>query len=434
MSKTLRFYRLCVILSLNLGLLACMNPGTTPSTPQPSASQTSQPLSTPTPSPRPLHFDLSTQDLYDETYPKVLVPGLEIEIIAGTGTQGYKDGPGLESEFYGPGEIALDDNGAILITDSGNNRIRKLTPDGTQWVTSTLAGSGEKGLQTGSGDQAKMYYPSQLVRGEQNQYYLSDINQSIYRYSLPDNELHLLIAENSIVEVYQEKGNQIEDNFIPFNSSITRMDYHSPYLYFSANDTIYRLKDGERELEPYMGYNGRGGSGFIDDVNSHFKDGPRQEAYLSNYDSLAFADNGDIYLTDNNRIRKYTAATDAITTLSGNIIPLDFANAILFSRDGTLKDAWFKDQSDILYYSGQGQKDLLLICDEGRLRLMSDQYVTTLTENTSIRYLKQADEQTFYAADANGYIYRIQLDMPRILAAMQDNPIRYYETGEGSNR
>ena len=53
-----------------------------------------------------------------------------IHTIAGTGTQGYAGdgGPALDAQLDSPGGIALDGSGNLFAADTGNDRVRKLTP------------------------------------------------------------------------------------------------------------------------------------------------------------------------------------------------------------------------------------------------------------------------------------------------------------------
>src|SRR5262249_29550862 len=56
---------------------------------------------------------------------------MEVSTIAGTPKESGKiDGKALESRFYWPRGITMDSQGNLLIVDTGNNSIRKLSPNG----------------------------------------------------------------------------------------------------------------------------------------------------------------------------------------------------------------------------------------------------------------------------------------------------------------
>lgn len=60
-----------------------------------------------------------------------------VEILAGSGNMGSRDGTGIFSSFFGPGPIAVNSSGEIYLYDGGNRLIRKITPSGE---VSTIAG------------------------------------------------------------------------------------------------------------------------------------------------------------------------------------------------------------------------------------------------------------------------------------------------------
>ena len=72
----------------------------------------------------------------------------EITTVAGTGTAGFSGdgGPATDAELSGPYGVALTPDGGFLIADTGNQRIRKVSPSGT---ITTVAGTGTAGF---SGD------------------------------------------------------------------------------------------------------------------------------------------------------------------------------------------------------------------------------------------------------------------------------------------
>lgn len=64
-----------------------------------------------------------------------------VATVGGIGEAGFNgDGAGQGIALKNPAAVALDGNGNLYIADTGNNRIRKLTPDG--WLT-TVAGPGQ---------------------------------------------------------------------------------------------------------------------------------------------------------------------------------------------------------------------------------------------------------------------------------------------------
>jgi hypothetical protein len=62
-----------------------------------------------------------------------------VSTFAGFGIRGYVDGSGQMTAFSSPNQIVSDTASNLYVWDSGNNLIRKLTPDAT---VSTLAGGG----------------------------------------------------------------------------------------------------------------------------------------------------------------------------------------------------------------------------------------------------------------------------------------------------
>jgi uncharacterized protein (TIGR03437 family) len=70
-----------------------------------------------------------------------LSPSAVMSVIAGTGTSGFSGdgGPALTAQLSAPSGIAIGANGTLLVADSGNNRIRSLTPAAAASDTATVA-------------------------------------------------------------------------------------------------------------------------------------------------------------------------------------------------------------------------------------------------------------------------------------------------------
>lgn len=102
-----------------------------------------------------------------------------ITTIAGIrGAEGFSGdgGPATSAQLYDPEDVAIDAQGNIYISDSGNHRIRKIDPNG---IITTIAGTGEQGYggDGGPATQAILFGPGYLQLDAQGNLYLSDLNR-----------------------------------------------------------------------------------------------------------------------------------------------------------------------------------------------------------------------------------------------------------------
>ncbi len=90
---------------------------------------------------------------------KITIEGTNavVATIAGrAGWSGSADGPGNMARFNSPGGVAVDAKGNIFVSDSYNTTLRKVSPDGTNWVVTTIAGkAGFRGIDDGLGSNAR---------------------------------------------------------------------------------------------------------------------------------------------------------------------------------------------------------------------------------------------------------------------------------------
>ncbi|MCY1234924.1 Serine/threonine-protein kinase PknD [compost metagenome] len=100
-----------------------------------------------------------------------ITPAGVVSTLAGAGTAGYADGPGLAALFDYPTGLALDGSRNLYVTDTFNHRIRKITPAG---VVTTLAGSGTAGRADGPGSAASFHGPLGLAFDGSGNLYVVD--------------------------------------------------------------------------------------------------------------------------------------------------------------------------------------------------------------------------------------------------------------------
>jgi hypothetical protein len=102
---------------------------------------------------------------------RLITPQGEVKTIAGA-SEGYGDGPAAEAQFNTPSGIAFDRDGNLIIADTSNNRIRKLSAD--YKTVSTIAGSGSAGFKDGAADEAQFDGPMAVAVDSQGNIYVAD--------------------------------------------------------------------------------------------------------------------------------------------------------------------------------------------------------------------------------------------------------------------
>jgi DNA-binding beta-propeller fold protein YncE len=89
-----------------------------------------------------------------------ITPTGQVSTLAGNGQPGWRDGPAAQAQFNGPVGVAVDGAGQVYVTDSYNNRIRVIEPNG---VVRTLAGGERPGFQDGAAGDARFDTPCAVL-------------------------------------------------------------------------------------------------------------------------------------------------------------------------------------------------------------------------------------------------------------------------------
>jgi sugar lactone lactonase YvrE len=127
--------------------------------------------------------NLYVADTASNTIAKVSSAGV-LTVLAGTsGKSGSADGTGTSASFYYPSGIALDSLGNLIVVDSGNNTVRKVSPTG---VTSTLAGTaGKIGSADGTGGAASFNGLLGITIDTNDNVYVNDFGNCTIRKITP---------------------------------------------------------------------------------------------------------------------------------------------------------------------------------------------------------------------------------------------------------
>ncbi len=112
-------------------------------------------------------------ELINHVVRKVSVDGTVSTIAGVDGESGDKDGTGSEARFKNPNGIAVDAAGNVYVADHGNNKIKKITPEG---VVSTFAGSGSLDSSDGTGTGAAIPIPRGMDIDAAGNLYITSVN------------------------------------------------------------------------------------------------------------------------------------------------------------------------------------------------------------------------------------------------------------------
>jgi ribosomal protein S11 len=123
-------------------------------------------------------------DTHNDTIRKVTPVGTNwvVTTLAGkAGIAGSADGTNSAARFDEECGVAVDNAGTLYVADFNNNTIRKVTPVGTNWVVTTLAGKARvAGSADGTNSAARFYGPNSVaVDGAGNVYVADQFNDTV---------------------------------------------------------------------------------------------------------------------------------------------------------------------------------------------------------------------------------------------------------------
>ena len=119
------------------------------------------------------------------------IDGVGVSAVAGRGgfgayssvTSGFTNGPAGDALFKFPHGIARSADGAIIVADTFNHAIRRISPEGR---VSTVAGGNGEGNRDGPGDEAQFSRPKAVAVDPTGVIYVADTENGLIRRVAPD--------------------------------------------------------------------------------------------------------------------------------------------------------------------------------------------------------------------------------------------------------
>ncbi|HLK49195.1 MAG TPA: hypothetical protein VKT49_13730 [Bryobacteraceae bacterium] len=290
-----------------------------------------------------------------------------VTLIAGNSRPGYSGdgGPATQAQLNAPQGLAVDPFGDIYIADTGNNRIRQVTPDGLIY---TFAGTGQAGLYPigGPATQSPLHSPAGVAYYSGN-VYIADSGNHLIRVVTQDGNISI-VAGVSYPGFAGDTGLALLANLQ--GPQDVAIDSKGVIYIADTGNARIRAVGADGNINTVAGSSGTGFSG----------DGAAAtSAALSQPYALAVDAQGDIFIADlgNLRVRKVDAKGN-INTVAGTGFPG-------FSGDGSAATKATLTLPSGVAVDGSGN---VFIADQWNLRVrkVASSNITTVAGNGGFSY------------------------------------------------
>jgi hypothetical protein len=220
-----------------------------------------------------------------------------VTTIAGDGRSAFADGPASTASFKAPLDVAVDNNGIIYVADAINHRIRKIAAD----QVSTLAGSNTSDTTGGNGSSATFIHPDELAFDPSGNLFTLDIDDPRVRK----------ISTTDLVSAYA--GNGIA-GFADGRADIAQFGEETSGIAIDGQGNIY-VSDFDNKRIRKISASGEVTT-FAGDGNSGTADGQGNVAEFFSPAGIALDGQGNLFVADASRIRKITPS-GLVSTFAG---------------------------------------------------------------------------------------------------------------------
>lgn len=250
---------------------------------------------------------------------RAIAPDGSVSTIAGSGPSGpaggFADGPAASARFFDPEGLAVDRAGAIFVADTLNDRIRRISPDGQVTTVAGRGGASPYGanapLVDGPVAQATFNDPADVVGDARGQLYVADRLNHVIRAITPDGVV-TTFAGTGLPGTNDGVGAAAAFE-LPNRLAIDRQGalYVTEGRFLDRGERTYGFR--VRTITPAGDVRTLAGTG-----EPGYHDGPGPTAQFDVVIGIAVDDQGNVYVaeTGGHRIRRISPA-GVVTTVAG---------------------------------------------------------------------------------------------------------------------
>lgn len=324
---------------------------------------------------------------------------MQVQTLAGDGKEGFMDGSPTQSRFNKPQGIALDSKSSYLYAcDYLNNKIRKISVSEGKGVEEfgrvfAFAGNRKFGLNNGSAEESEWRYPFALTFDWNDNLLVTDTLNSCVRRITKEGEVETLAGQYYSSYSTEYKDGSAEKALFSRNlyAIATIKETETIFVFDGGNNCIRKIQNGK--VDTFIHLSGivccgicsdDVGNIYFTDLNNHvirkiskdkkttilagidgksgFKNGSAAYSEWNNPRGIVYdPDTQSLYVADsnNNRVRRITRDGE-VSTVAGNGIKL--------SKDGIGNQASFNLPE---YLALDSQRRVLYVSEEHGIRMIS---------------------------------------------------------------
>lgn len=256
-----------------------------------------------------------------------ITPAGVVTTLAGSGVAGYADGTGAAAQFnflsgsaaFGytaAAGLAVDSSGNVYVGDSGNNRIRKITPLG---VVSTLAGS-TLGYANGTGAAAQFYTPVGVAVDGSGNVYVADYGNCTIRKITPAGVVSTYAGAGMGSAGYTDATGAAAMFWYPQGVTLDA----SGNLYVTDNSKVIRVISPTGVVSTIAG-----------SWSTGYADGPAISAKFSQIQGIAVDASGNVFVADRAANKIFKASIKPYSyTVGGHVVGLVAGHSLVLQNNG----------------------------------------------------------------------------------------------------